>query len=827
VNDFFEYAERYDFALVRLHKGGKNPVGDGWQNLWSKDRKDWEAWVAEGHNVGVHAGASRLLIVDADTTRTDGRDGAWARKTDWYRAHDLPVYAPHCSTARQGMHTWFRLPAGVDEKLTGHDLAEGINVLVGNKQGVAPGSYYDGSARGEASGHYSMFPDAPPPHEAPAALIEHCRKSVSETKRKCVAGEFDAADVGKLYGFLTEHDEFADYDTWVKAGMSAKLACGDDGREAWAVTHDGTVTNDVEEAKWKSFAYEPTERSVTIGTFLKRAHDLGWSGNVRRSLDAMFGPVAMAAAVAQIAANTGASLPEGTPMPGPCELEYERPVIQIAAGRLHELATAGEQALIAAEVPFYAHADEIQRPIVDEVEASRGRRTYVARFTTVTIDVLRDYLSRVAQWKRYTEKHGLVADDPPRDVAAIILSREGEWRFPRAAGVITTPTLRPDGTILCRPGYDAVTRLILLCPPTLPKIQEAPTRTDAMGALQILDDLLAEFPFVDGASRSVALSELITPVVRGAMSVAPLHANRAPTPGSGKSYILDVAAAISSGQPCPVISAGTDEFEMEKRLGAALIKGQAIISIDNLNGELRGDALCQMIERPIVEVRVLGQSKLVTIESKTTLFATGNNITLVGDVVRRVLLCSLDANLERPELRQFKRRPFDTVMADRGTYIAAALTVVRGYLAAGCPDTLPALASFEDWSRLVRSALVWLGRADPVATIEGARSDDPDLDALRRVVAGLRGAVGINNPQSAGQLKELAEHTTIGPGGGKPNHPALNEAFMSVASVTGKIDTRRLGKWLGQKRGRIIDGLKLMAQEDNHTKQMRWYLAQA
>jgi putative DNA primase/helicase len=346
----------------------------------------------------------------------------------------------------------------------------------------------------------------------------------------------------------------------------------------------------------------------------------------------------------------------------------------------------------------------------------------------------------------------------------------------------------------------------------------------------LLEGLLAEFPFIDEASRSVALSELITPVVRGAMTVAPMHANRAPTPGSGKSYILDIASAIICGQPCPVISAGADEYETEKRLGAALLKGQALIAIDNLNGELHGDALCQMIERPIVDVRVLGLSKLVRVESRATIFATGNNLVLVGDVVRRVLLCTLDPNVERPELRQFERKPVEIVLADRGRYIAAALTVVRAYLAAGCPNELPSLASFEDWSRLVRSALVWLGHADPVETMEAARAEDPELDTLRRVVAAWVEAIGTDRPYTAGQLKELAERrTTSGEPyetGGTFAHPELREALISVAhGGGGVIDSKKLGRWLGQYRGRIIDGYKLVAREQK--KQNVWYLVPA
>src|SRR5262249_51298286 len=303
------------------------------------------------------------------------------------------------------------------------------------------------------------------------------------------------------------------------------------------------------------------------------------------------------------------------------ELADKRPFIQVKPGELAEVATKAEFALINAKADIYVHAEELQRPIVEEVEASKGRRTKVARFCTVGIDHMRDQLSRVARWQRWNVRSkDFVPTDPPRDVAAVILERKGEWLFLPAAGVITTPTLRPDGSILDQPGYDPATRLVLMAPPAMPAIPEQPTKRDAIAACSLLNELLEEFPFVDEASRSVALSELITPVVRGAMSVAPLHANRAPMAGSGKSFIVDIASTISSGQPAPVISAGFNEAELEKRLGAAMLRGQAFVSIDNLNGELRGDSLCQMIERPIVNVRPLGVSKLLQIESKATLF---------------------------------------------------------------------------------------------------------------------------------------------------------------------------------------------------------------
>ena len=84
----------------------------------------------------------------------------------------------------------------------------------------------------------------------------------------------------------------------------------------------------------------------------------------------------------------------------------------------------------------------------------------------------------------------------------------------------------------------------------MPKMPAAPTQNDALTALALLADLLTEFPLIDDVARSVALSALITPVVRGAFSVTPMHVARAPVASSGKSFLFDVVASIATARKC-------------------------------------------------------------------------------------------------------------------------------------------------------------------------------------------------------------------------------------------------------------------------------------
>lgn len=102
---------------------------------------------------------------------------------------------------------------------------------------------------------------------------------------------------------------------------------------------------------------------------------------------------------------------------------------------------------------------------------------------------------------------------------------------------------------------------------------------------------------------------------------------------------------------------------MEKRLGSTLIAGDVMIAIDNCEEPLGGGLLCQAMTQTSLKVRILGSSINAEVPSNATVFATGNNLTLAGDMTRRAIRATLDAGVERLELRAFHiaGRPSQTV----------------------------------------------------------------------------------------------------------------------------------------------------------------------
>lgn len=496
--------------------------------------------------------------------------------------------------------------------------------------------------------------------------------------------------------------------------------------------------------------------------------------------------------------------------------EPTRRIIQIKAAEQPRVVDETETALIEAEAPVYVRAGRLVQPILEEALATGGRPTVVARLKELSLEALTDLIGRVITFHRYSDaRRQWIKTDPPRWVASHLLARNGLWKLPRLSGVITTPTLRPDGSILKAPGYDPATRLYVLLDPDfrLPAIQQRPSRQEAERSLALLTDLVSGFPFVGPVDQAVALSGILTTVLRPTLPVVPLHAIRAHTSGTGKSYLVDVSTVIATGRPCPATSVGKTEEETEKRLGAHLLQGDAIISLDNVNGELGGDLLCQMTERTMVRPRILGRSEAPEIECRAMPFATGNNLVIVGDMTRRTVMSSLDANVERPEQRHFEFSPVDRVIADRGAYVAAVLTILLAYRAAGSPRVCGPIGSYGAWSDTVRSALVWLGEADPVASMETTRDEDPKLGAQRELFEHWQEYLIEGRFYSVTDVINAACETYNMEG--EYIRPQFRDLLMRMTrAASAKPSGNSLGKWFSDLHGRVAGGFRLDVAKD-------------
>jgi hypothetical protein len=324
----------------------------------------------------------------------------------------------------------------------------------------------------------------------------------------------------------------------------------------------------------------------------------------------------------------------------------------------------------------------------------------------------------------------MLTDPPPTVVAGVFAA--GDYPLPELRGVQRTPTLRPDGSVVSTSGYDPSTRLYNALDVTVTPESVGGTRKEAEEALQRLSALFSEFPFARDEHLSTTLAALMTPVLRPAIrGPVPLFLFDSNTPGSGKTIQADIVSLVATGHEAPRMS-WTREEEVEKRITAILTMGAPVVLIDNIEPgkPLGGASLDALLTSDTWMGRKLSKTEMMVLPNNSTWLATGNNMKVKGDLVRRSLHSFLDPGMERPEERTFTIKDLRAhVLANRETILRDILTIARArHLSAFVG---PSYGSFESWAYWVRDSLTWLGMADPVLTQKALRESD-STDMWRR-----------------------------------------------------------------------------------------------
>ena len=425
---------------------------------------------------------------------------------------------------------------------------------------------------------------------------------------------------------------------------------------------------------------------------------------------------------------------------------------------------------------------------------------------------LADYFSRKVDFFRMKEHDGKfvrVAADPPMWMCKRINAKKGERGLPQLAGIITAPTLRLDGSLLDTPGFDTATGL-LLRPGQWPTVPDHPSQTDIEEAWQTLWLPYSEFPFVSGDDRAVAVAAILTAIMRRTLPLAPAFSFDAPTPSSGKTLLAQCIAELCGGEPNLVSEC--DEEEIRKRLIAVLMDGTPAMLLDNIKGAFKSSALEAFMTAQRYSERVLGLSRMAKLPTNILVLISGNNFLPIGDLWRRILTCRIDPRTEDAHMRTFKRDALQHVRENRQEMVAAGLTILRGFIAAGSPRATPdKLGSYEVFDTLIRQCVIWLGRSgvapvtDPAASMAKAKALVPELQKLTAFLLSVHAVMGERKWRIA-ELIAKANSMAIADLDGQ----ALTDALTQIAgNDVGRINARILGAWITKQVDRRCGGLRV------------------
>lgn len=523
-----------------------------------------------------------------------------------------------------------------------------------------------------------------------------------------------------------------------------------------------------------------------------------------------------------------ASAPSATPATA------RRPIIYIRPDE-HEVVSEAIAA-IAPDTRLYQRGGELVQVLTDQGQlAGVTRPASQPRIAPIQQARLRELVAERARWlKRGTRGADWQHAHPPDWAVREILDR-GEWpRVRPLEAVVETPVLRPDGSVIDRPGYDDATGILVLPNCQIDSIPEHPTREQAESAVDQLAELVCDFPFAAGAHLSCWIAGLLTPLARFAFSgPSPLFLVDANVRGAGKSKLCDVISVLLTGRAMDRQSFTDDEDEMRKAVLTIASEGERFVLLDNINRPLGGGVLDGALTGQSAKGRRLGKNESMRGTLIATWYGTGNNVQFVGDTARRVLPIRLDSALERPEDRQgFAHADLlGWARGERSRLVAAALTILRGYYANGAPDMhLRPWGSFEEWSAVVRNAMVWAGCTDPADARQALMaSADGDASGLAALIAGWDeldpGRQGVSASEALQRLKDDRFDAQRNYG---ERYTRLRDAILELCpGRNGDLpDARRLGYQLRHFRGRIVGGRRLDSAVNRDGVSV-WFVADA
>lgn len=444
----------------------------------------------------------------------------------------------------------------------------------------------------------------------------------------------------------------------------------------------------------------------------------------------------------------------------------------------------------------------------------------------VTAPWLVYYLTRVARFEKYDKRaKKMFREDCPERLAKTVLALNGAWNLPQLTGIVTAPTMTGEGRIIETDGHDTGTGLFLdfADASRWPRIPEAPTDDDVLEAVRTLWHPFREFPFETQADRSGYFAALLTAAVRQILPKAPGFLIDSPTAGSGKTFLAKCLAVMADSD-AGVIPPNSDEADMRKMLLALVRTCPRVATIDNVSGTFKSDALCSFLTETHFTDRVLGLSEMVSGRTNCLFIVTGNNVTVVGDLNRRLVRCRINPQCEKPWLRTFDLDPVEHVRQNRLDFVRGALTVLKASIVSDFRHDKGRLASYELWSDFVRNAVIWVGQqgwldvSDPVASIETAFELDPDTQKLTALLCAWKSAF-----EHRGVTVARAIEAAVSEQEGKRSirDQQLYEAMEVIAGERGRINSRLLSHWINAHKGRVIDGLSFHRGEKSQNA-FRW-----
>lgn len=270
-------------------------------------------------------------------------------------------------------------------------------------------------------------------------------------------------------------------------------------------------------------------------------------------------------------------------------------------------------------------------------------------------------------------------------------------------GLVNAPVALADGTVFNRRGYCEETSTYHTC-----AIDLSPM--DVRKAKKLIEvEVLGEFQFFSERDKAAALSLLLSMVQSPTLKDAPAYGVTSHRPGSGKTTLVDLACAISTGERAPRVS-WAEETSFGNVLFSALTSASQNLCLDNLSGRKNSDTLAGLITSRGIATRVYHKQVQGHAPLPGVLCMTGNAVEFSDDLRSRTNLIQLQPSEQDPTTHRYARPdPIAWAIENRELLLSAIMV-----LAVQKRGKVETPSRFPDWDRKIRALVIGLGYPDPL-----------------------------------------------------------------------------------------------------------------
>lgn len=468
---------------------------------------------------------------------------------------------------------------------------------------------------------------------------------------------------------------------------------------------------------------------------------------------------------------------------------------------------------------FYTYGTTIVEPETDP-DCGTGR------LKALTVADLKWYLRRLFLHESENTLSA-VADD---------ILHNPELPLKRIRGLVTTPTFRENFSLITTPGFDLESGLYYSPDPSLQTFtfQTSASKPKARKSLDLLFELLTDFPFLTKTERYTYIATLLTLFLRSSIrSIVPCLAIDGNGQSVGKGLLSSMLSLIAYGQDAATTSAPKSREEWASKLDSILLKGTPFQVIDNIIGVFKSDDLASVLTSTRRNIRIKGLSKVVDVPVNTIWVLNGNDLSLDSDLSQRVIMCHLqheDAGTRDQEEFHIQKTygcSIDVLLRQhRPKYMQACLDLICAWVNDGAPKRKRlVLAKYGDWESVIGGIIDWI--APEVKFLADHQRETLNVDSERDDTITFLKHLMIAFPgcdTNAIGVSQIVSKVFPDFGGKSTLRDFVPDGLFGV---DGSSFAKRLGRWLKKVSTRRWGTITLVPVEDKHQRVWKYQIGEA